>query len=106
MLQQHHYKKEVNDMGDSGTVECPKALCGSSYEYGWEQFWVLDLSCTRLFVVPKSMRVDFIADKLADFLGIENDAPMDLTLVGEPSSRAQDIYEYLTQIGKEDENDN
>jgi hypothetical protein len=92
-------------MSDTSTTDCPKALCGSSFEYGWEQFWVLDLSCTRLFVVPKSMRVDFIADKLADFLGIENDSPMDLTMVGEPSDRAKDIYEYLNNIGKDEENE-
>jgi hypothetical protein len=51
------------------------------------------------------MRVDFIADKLADFLGIENDSPMDLTMVGEPSDRAKDIYEYLNNIGKDEENE-
>lgn len=91
---------EIREGGD-----CPKALCGTSYEYGTEQFWVLDLSCTRLFVVPKSMRVDFIADKLADFLGINDDTPFDLEMVGEASSRAEAIYEYLSEIGKEEENE-
>lgn len=90
-------------MSELSQDECPKALCGTSYEYGMEQFWVLDLSCTRLFIVPKSTRVDYIAERLADFLGIDQDTPMDLELVGDPSDRAQAVYEYLNQIGKDEE---
>lgn len=69
-------------------------FCGSSVECGAPQFWALDTSCTRLFVLPESTRVDVIHDMLVDFIGKTSTMMVDLRFT-KGSARAKKIFDYI-----------
>lgn len=77
--------------------------CGSSVEEGHAMFWALDLSDSRLFLVPERMRKDLLLDRLYDFLGKDLSSPV----IFSPSvmgKRAEEIMAYIKQRIQDDEN--
>ena len=77
-------------------------VCGSSVEDGHAMFWVIDLSDSRMFIVPERMRKDVLLDRLYDFLGKELSSPVTFSC-SVMSKRAEEIVAYIHQKVQEEE---
>ena len=77
-------------------------VCGSSAEEGRVMFWAIDLSDSRMFLVPERMRKDLLVDLLYDFLGKDISSPVTFT-PSVMSKRAEEILSYIKdKIAQED----
>lgn len=71
-----------------------RVVCGSSVEEGHAMFWAVDLSDSRMFLVPERMRKDALLDRLFDFIGKDITSPV-LFSKSVISSRGEEILDYI-----------
>ena len=79
-------------------------VCGSSAEEGRVMFWAVDLSDSRMFLVPERMRKDLLVELLYDFLGKDISSPVSFK-PSVMSKRAEEILEYIEKRIQKEEDD-